>query len=119
MSRRGASGVSASVVQSRFQRLCKDAALAAFDELAQAVDRARGFAASDGVIHQLDLRDRAEAAMNALQSLESTRRFLAGPPAPADPLADPRYDCGHELQLSRTAALPAASTTRHLGAHDA
>lgn len=86
--------------QHAFANLCRQSAIATLDELSNAIERARVTVHDDAAIAQPDLRDSAEAAINALQSLEATRRFIANPIVHGEPLADRRYDQGAELAIA-------------------
>lgn len=93
-----------------FHALCTRTANAALDDLSKALQSARDRVNNTATIRQLDLRDATEATINALQSLESTRRFLSNPIARGEQIDDRCYDQGEELALSPFT--PPASTPR-------
>lgn len=86
--------------QDAFHLLCKSAAIDALSDLAAAIERARLLVARHGSIEQTDLRDDAEKAINALQSLASARRCMTNP-VRGEPLQDHGYDRGQELQIAK------------------
>lgn len=82
-----------------FQDLCKRIAIQSLNDLSAAIERARPLVGCSTAVIQADIRDQAEAAMNALASLECARRSLSTPVIAGEPLQHPDYNRGHELQI--------------------
>lgn len=87
------------LLQDEFHDLCKRLAAESLNELATAIERARPLVACSTAVIQADLRDHAEAAINALASLECTRRLMNDPIFRGEPLQNAEYDRGLELQI--------------------